>query len=220
MSNQADVIGEIGEPETDDVVRRLFTLQGFMPLPLTVTSDWGEGVGVHRSKDDYAAQAIIYDHELAPAALRNGESQRGVIETLHPRFRLASSPSGFILTPKRTEQIIDGWVGIFARKAVHEFAKVSCRSASTFHRMFSVEPKLRIIPSFMGSKVLKVDGVVGVSRDYATQVFADTTSQEASDVAVEKKHAKRHLLKFLNKQPALPFRLADVIEGFSDAMQA
>lgn len=62
-----------GAPRTNDIVRRLFELQGFMPLPVTVEAHDGEGLDLLRTNDDTVAQAFVYDHELTHAAGRNGE---------------------------------------------------------------------------------------------------------------------------------------------------
>lgn len=117
----------VNERETNDVVQRLFELQGFMPLPLKVTSDWGEGVGLAKTEEDAVVEAIVYNHELAAAALRNGEFN-GLRTRFIPLFS-TPSPSGYLLTPRRTEQIINGWFDIsLASSEVLESVKASCNS--------------------------------------------------------------------------------------------
>lgn len=96
-----------------------------MPLPLTVDTDGDLGVRVIRSDGDVIAQAIVHDHELAPAIFKNGETGLSDQSFSCTYTCLYESTVGYILTPQRTDEIIDLWFVLFQASDASAFAQVS-----------------------------------------------------------------------------------------------
>lgn len=148
-------------------------------------------------------------------------SPRGLVFSLrcatsHTSF--ARWRPGYILTSDRTQDIINAWYRVLGRVKTKANIDVSRRENSPI-RLHRLKPSNSSCHA--PAQVLKVDGVVNVSREFVMLVFEDEKRRIRSDTGFDMMKKQRceflcSLLIELNEASALPFRLQDIVEDYAD----
>lgn len=215
MQDQATQLKARRKPLPDDQVRASFGLHSFMPLPLFITRGEQGRMNVARVGYDIMALAIMYDSELAPPAVENGEVAWccTLCMSAHSQHSSIFFPPGFILTPQRTELIIEGWFDMHPHTRVKSICEVSGASPSSRLSM--------VLKHSTALQVLKVNGVVNITEQYALCVFQDERKRRRGALAEgwQRKATRCQMLYRLNQESALPFRLEDLIQEVADLLE-